>query len=391
MILRFVVFILFFSMIWHQGNCQHPYIIRYIAGSFTEENNKHRIEIHNPSIKTVKIGGWFLVTREYVARLPDKTFIQAGKTLKLGQVQSSANWVDIELTRTGDYWKRTPVTQQAGNYVVLFDDQLKIMDAFYFAPNPNQVPFLPDTDSCVTRRNGLIHFELPDEKNPVWKTLTSLDDPAIGFARKNKEWTYTSSNVRKNILPSVAFRNFNIRYRQKGVTLKWITEFEDNCKQLEIERSEDNEFFQSIGTLEAKGYSKTPQSYTYFDYAVKPEKTYYYRIKNVDDLGYVIASPTEEITTHEVPVEFWWDVYPSVIQKSEPIRIRFYSYYPQKLKIKLLDEAMREVAILYNSQIQADNQNLIRFQKKLQPGVYTIIAATENDNQRYFQRLKVLP
>ena len=52
---------------------------------------------------------------------------------------------------------------------------------------------------------------------------------------------------------------------------------------------------------------------------------------------------------------------------------------------------MREVAILYNSQIQADNQNLIRFQKKLQPGVYTIIAATENDNQRYFQRLKVLP
>ncbi|MCS7073746.1 MAG: lamin tail domain-containing protein [Bacteroidia bacterium] len=370
---------------------QAPYIIRYIPGSFNAEKNRHRVEIYNSSSKFLKIGGWLLITRDYVVRLPDKTFIQPGKTLKLGLLQSNEQWVDMELMRTGDFWKRSPDKTISGNYVVLMNEKQKIIDAFYFAPNPTSVSFLPEVDSCVTRRNGVIRFEIPDEKNEAWKYLVSIDDPAIGFVRKNNEWTYTSSNVRKNILPSVAFQNFTIRYRQKRVTLKWNTIFEDNCKQVEIERSEDNEFFQVIGTLETKGYSKTPQSYTYFDYSVKPEKTYYYRIKNVDDLGYVVATPTQEITTHEVPVEFWWDVYPTVIQKSEAIRIRFYSYYPQKLKIKILDEAMREIAILYNSQIQADNQNLIWFQKTLQPGIYTIIAATEHENHRYFQKVRVLP
>lgn len=86
-----------------------------------------------------------------------------------------------------------------------------------------------------------------------------------------------------SLLPAVC-GNFNYRVNNDKVVLTFSTQTENNVAAFEIQRSENGFDFTTIATVEAKN-TATGSSYQYIDENIKPNKTYYYRLKQTDKDG----------------------------------------------------------------------------------------------------------
>ncbi|NIR52035.1 hypothetical protein GWO43_25790 [candidate division KSB1 bacterium] len=79
--------------------------------------------------------------------------------------------------------------------------------------------------------------------------------------------------------------NFQGQPGYNQVKLKWTAQNEINLKGYEIERSFDNQNFKKIDFVEPSEEEKDKKEYSYEDKSVfkKNERTFYYRLKIVDD------------------------------------------------------------------------------------------------------------
>lgn len=82
--------------------------------------------------------------------------------------------------------------------------------------------------------------------------------------------------------------NFDAQPGFNLVTLKWTTENEINLKGFEVQRSPDNaneSSFKAVDFVNASAEQKFRKDYTYEDKSVfkQLERTYYYRLKIVDN------------------------------------------------------------------------------------------------------------
>ncbi|MEI6596240.1 MAG: T9SS type A sorting domain-containing protein [Bacteroidota bacterium] len=98
-----------------------------------------------------------------------------------------------------------------------------------------------------------------------------------------------------NSLP-VAFGKFEATKNQKQVQLNWNTLTENNSSRFEIERSNDQGGFLSIGVLEAKGNSSTLTNYQFIDAQPSFSTINYYRIKQIDLNGNYTYSNIRDIS-----------------------------------------------------------------------------------------------
>ena len=90
----------------------------------------------------------------------------------------------------------------------------------------------------------------------------------------------------------------------------------------------------------------------------------------------MVFSLVRELLAAEPKEEFSLEVVPGA---SGELRIRFNSRYSQRVRIKLFDEEMREMALLFNDYIYAETPNLVLVGSHLEQGKrYLVMATTEN-------------
>ena len=346
-------------------------------------NEPHRIELYNSGPR-VNLAGYILSTREYTVMFPEGSAIGSGKSFVISKYDDGSGVVDMVLTRTPDFLIRYPDVEYNGNYLVLFDKQQKIVDAVYCSPLPN-VPFLPEDRYFYTFRGKRISYTVPPENNFAWRHINVGLDPSIAFVKINNRWRVTS--LVHNLTPATDYRNFNVRYFDGIVTLKWITSFEEDCFEHIIERSLDLKTFEELDRVRASGNSDEFNQYVFYDKNINEAMKYYYRIKNVDRFNNTVASSVREVETKENLEEFSWEIYKGKSPTGEEINVRFLSRYSQRIRIKVLDDRYREVAVIFDDYIFAETQNLLKIREPLAPGKYFVVSNTET--RRFLKEIEV--
>lgn len=127
--------------------------------------------------------------------------------------------------------------------------------------------------------------KLPDNSD-VWEGSTgynqlghtiTIDNMATNNAC-NTETTFASSSA---ILP-VQFIHFKAVPAENTIQLSWATSVEINNKGFELQRSKDAKVFSSVAFIAGYGTTEERQDYQYTDTDVQKEKTYYYRLAQID-------------------------------------------------------------------------------------------------------------
>lgn len=358
-------------------------LLRVVPGNYRADN-LHLIELYNYGNTARSIGNWLIVTRDYSVRIPAQAQIAPRQIYRVGKKQQYDK-LQLELSTANDFLIRLYSKKVEGNYVIIFDPMMRVVDAFYHSWIP-EVPFLPDSGICILSNQDIIHFRVPEETNPVWKYFAVGDDPAIGFVQHNGKWNAMSSNTRK-IHQVVSFGNFSARYQDKFVELRFDTRYEDNPQSIVIQRSANQEFFADIAVIPPAGSPRSDQEYLYLDNAVLRERTYYYRIKVTSIPGQEVYSKVVEVHTQKIPIEFWIDVFPEKPNAGQVFDLRVYSAFSQYIRIVLLDTMLRDRLTLYSNYVNAESQLLIRITRRLPPGTYWALVTT--DRVRYRKKFLI--
>ena len=96
----------------------------------------------------------------------------------------------------------------------------------------------------------------------------------------------------------VQFGQFNVSKIERSIHLDWQTISETNSDYFDIERSENNEDFVSLGKVKSAGNSSVVKHYQFIDknaLSSKPIRKYYYRLKQFDFDGQYTYSPVKVI------------------------------------------------------------------------------------------------
>lgn len=365
-----------------EARAQSVVVSKYIPGNYLSDN-QHVVEITNTTNAAVSISGYFIVTRDYMARVPVGVSIPARGTMRFVKRRGAGDGAAVELSKVPDFLIRIRDRQIEGNYVALLDRNFTIHSGFYYSPLRG-VPFLPETDTLITHSREQIILPVPDERTGGWGFLSSADDPAVAFLREGNTWKYTSARPAR---PAADYRTLSLRYHEGVVAIRFTTAFEEGAAVHLIERSTDQVQFEVIDRVEGAGNSNDLRPYTAYDAGVEPGRTYYYRIRNADLPGRETTSKIAQVKTEEGPVEFSLEVFTVAEGNGTGVNVRFFSRYSQKIKIKVLDERMREVAILFNEYVFAESGHLLKIARALPSGSYTVLADTET--QRFSQRVVV--
>ena len=351
-------------------HAQVPVITRYVPGNYLSDN-QHRVELSNPSAEAFSLKDYLLVTRDYSVRLPASAVVRAGGIYKIAKEPGPG--VDLALSRTPDFLIRFHFLEHEGQYIALFDPAGNIVEAAYSSPS-RTVPFLPDRDTCITFDGKRIPFYLPAENRAEWRFIESISSRSAGFVKVKGSWLPGGKVVVAP--PSVEYGDLVLRYKSGIATVKWRTRYEQGCQRHVVERSENQQDYHVVGEEASVGNADAGAEYAFYEKGLEEGKRYYYRIKGEDASGNVVFSLVRELLAAEPKEEFSLEVVPGA---SGELRIRFNSRYSQRVRIKLFDEEMREMALLFNDYIYAETPNLVLVGSHLEQGKrYLVMATTEN-------------
>ncbi|MEM7038234.1 MAG: hypothetical protein AAF570_14715 [Bacteroidota bacterium] len=371
------VFVLSASRLLSQG----VYLSKYIPGNYLTDN-RHRVELFNPGNRSANLEGYLLVTRDYSVRLPASVRIPPHTVFRVAK--EKIDDVHLALNGTPDFLIRIRNAEHDGNYVALFDRKQQLVDAIYFSPVPN-VPFLPDRDTCITFSREKIPYYLPPENKNVWSYVSVAERNSNVFLQRNNKWRL---NTDADHYPSTEFRDLIVRYSEGIMTIKWKTTYEEECNFHVVERSVDQQNYEEVGRLDSKGNNKSAQQYTYYEKDLDEGMTYNYRVYVEDIFGQKIYSSIRGIKAEEGVEEFTLDTFFSDRSNRKELNLRFTSCCQTSLRLKLFDENMHEVAVLFNDIIGPDQPNLLKISAQLEPGrKYLILADT--DLKRYGKEIRV--
>lgn len=356
-------------------------IRRYAPGAFMSDN-EHKIELINTSSKTIDLRDYILITRDYFVRIPKGTMLNPGQILTIMKSKEGSVRNVLELKSTQGFVTRQYSLKVGGNFVVLYEPGMRILDAFYFSQLKNP-PFLPDFVFHTFSNNEFVKIAVPAAGSKVWSWYPIGDDPAIAFEQAKGEWNLVSARKSQSN-PSVLFGEISARYNDGIILFYWSTLVEENSRNFEIEKSYDRKLFSKIGTIEAKGNSQEFSQYRFADPNVQENKTYYYRLKHIDPNGQIQYSRVEEVEAKSVRNEFSAEI---IQPKGENLTIRFYSAFSQRIQMRILNEEMQVSLNLFDNFIYADAQNLIKLNKSLKPGKYLLVTATET--RRFWQEILI--
>lgn len=352
---------------------QSIFISYFRPGSYLTSND-HRIVLSNSGNQSINLTGYMLVTRDYSVRMPEGSKIKPGGTFRVEKSISTPAGADLYLSETPDFLIRFHMLSIEGNYAVLIDREDQVVDAFYFSPSPN-VPFLPDRDTCIAFDGTRIPYYIPPENRDVWDYLSTSSDPGIAFMQEDGKWEVTDSD--DTAPPPTNYRDLNVRYFDGIVTIKWATDYEMVMGQHVLEKSTDQINFQPVGAQASQGENENFQYYTFYDKEVAEDQVYYYRIRHEFREGSEVYSRIKSVQTQSGVDEFSMEVILVPKGNQTELNLRFRSEYSQDIRIKLLDDRMAEVAILFDDFVFAGNSHLLKVNRPLPPGKYLVLTSTE--------------
>ena len=241
---------------------------------------------------------------------------------------------------------------------------------------------------------------------PFWKVHKREQklspDPAIYFINLDTFWIATS--VIQNLVLESRYTLFSANYVGQTMKISWTSEqpkpfnegFPAEAFSLfhptkyffhHVERSDDGQNFTTVSRVQAKNEFRAPVNYGFIDKKIDEGRNYFYRMRNVDIYGNVIYSRIIEVSTESATQDFVLDAFFGKGDQQDELNIRYMSRIAQKIRIKLLDDHFREIAILYDDPIEKEKDNLIKIPGGLAAGNYTIIA--ETSEKRYFKEVQV--
>lgn len=173
------------------------------------------------------------------------------------------------------------------------------------------------------------------------------------------------------VLP-IGLLQFTAEKQRESVMLRWTTSNEINTAFMDVERSADGRGFQSIGRLQAAGFSSTALDYQMPD--VRPfEGWNYYRIKTTDLDGQVSYSPVR--TVRFVGAQELM-VYPNPVRGAAQIQLPK-SWLNQDVTIRLISVTGQELQQWRMRPVQTQQQ--LRFDE-LAAGSYLLQFSTVGES-----------
>jgi len=154
-----------------------------------------------------------------------------------------------------------------------------------------------------------------------------------------------------------------------SVTLSWETASELNNKGFDVQRSGDYTTWEKIGFVEGNGTTTEMNKYSFIDKSEKPNGTYYYRLKQIDNDGSYEYSSVVEVEVNNVPSKYALEQnYPNPFNPTTVIK---YSL-PEKgfVTLKIYDILGNEVASLVNNEKEAGNYEVSFDASQLTSGIY---------------------
>jgi hypothetical protein len=361
---------------------QSVYISRLSPGNPQHQHDVlFRVDLFNESDQYADLSGYVVVTRYFALRLPAKTFVAPYARLRIGRNDYNGD-LDLAFSALKTFTARPAETDEDGDYIALLDPSLELVDGFLFSPRA-AVNFLPTETWLSPPQGERLRLRIPDESDYRWHYLRSPSDPAMAFVCIDKRWRPNSRT--NNLLPATQYRDLSARFVDGIATIKWRTLFERDCYYHVLERSTDGKNYRPIEQVSGPINQEEPFEYTLYDTQVERDRLYYYRISYTDKFGYAnVASPTK-LRTQETAGEFTFDVIRAEIGGSRSFDVRFSSKAQQQVRVKLMDEALREVSVLFYGTVEAERQTLINYQRELATGKYYLIVSTEK--RRYYEPL----
>jgi|GEM_PF-3305159 len=165
---------------------------------------------------------------------------------------------------------------------------------------------------------GLIHLPLPINEYKLaykstpagaWQYINtdaqSISGNQITFNVSNANLNsgyYTLARTDPAFLP-VVFGKIAASRQSQGVRLRWTTLSEENAASFEVERSADGARYTYVGSVQAQGTSAAELAYTFADQDA-PGVRLYYRLRQVDNDGRYLYSPTVVVAENKASAGF---------------------------------------------------------------------------------------
>ncbi len=174
----------------------------------------------------------------------------------------------------------------------------------------------------TTSIHRLGRFRLSGITNPNgtaglnWKvTGSGLITNVTAYTQTTTPWPTSTisvviSNHSDTPLP-VDLSYFYVKSNKKIIELNWKVIQEFNTKGYEIQRTLDLTNFRNITSLPAQG-GTSPHTYSYLDADVRPNTTYYYRLKMLDNDGQFEYSP---VRSAKIEDESLMRVFPNPVDR----------------------------------------------------------------------------
>ena len=137
-----------------------------------------------------------------------------------------------------------------------------------------------------------------------------------------------------NLVLPVTLVDFRVLPQKNNIALSWETAVEKDNKGFEIQRSDDfNSGFRTIGFIAAQTSKSENKHYQYADNEVVVEKTYYYRLRQLDNDG---RENFSEIKAANLKKEGIWDVAISPNPVSDFFRLSIFSKNKENKQIEIV-------------------------------------------------------
>lgn len=184
------------------------------------------------------------------------------------------------------------------------------------------------------------------------------------------------------VVVPVVLTSFNATVKNYNVLLDWQTSSEVNSSHFNIERSLDGQHFNSVGRVEAQGFSSVKVNYNFTD--KKPmsfDKPVFYRIQMVDRDGSFKYTKVVSVIL-KTNGSFVNEIYPNPVQAAAPLHVNFISASNQRVNILFVNATGQTIQRYQVQAFKGSNQFDLKVPAAATAGTYFLLIKADDINKQ---------